>query len=393
MSIRSMTAQALFRINPYWDEISWNRRLDREAKSQDVRIRRTKRARKFNKRPFHLVVVPQDGPSGGTYSPGKWNFYFEADRIITDEVGPQSVSVLDVKPDESTESWHLRLIDLVRDTHATHVLTHIESDPGGAGDSWTWDQAFARLLDSGWDGALLGVSFDSAFKWISARSRRLAKMSPQFVAVDICMPLDGQLVKGRPEVGPVNMPVSRLTLEMVAHEIANVQKEFDVSFIGALYPYRVKLIDAIRLRGINVAVNPHRSDETKDFSTSRSNQPSWLQYMHGLASSHITINFSQSSAGPFEQLKTRVLEATLAGTFLLTDDQDRTRLFFSPDQFATFKSIDELPDLIEKLLSDRNALSARARDAQLRAQKLAVSNFWDGIDKGLRQRGLPSIFE
>jgi len=206
------------------------------------------------------------------------------------------------------------------------------------------------------------------------------------------MPLDGLLVNGRSEVGPVNMPVSRLSLDLANTAIAPVNKEFDVSFIGALYPYRIDLIESLTARGINVAVNPHRSDVTTDFESSRANQPSWLDYMRGLASSHMTINFSQSSAGPFEQLKTRVLEATLAGTYLLTDDQDRTRLFFEPDHFSTFNSVDELPELIESLLSDREALDARARGAQERARKLAVTDFWVQIDHGLQTRGLPRIF-
>ena len=206
------------------------------------------------------------------------------------------------------------------------------------------------------------------------------------------MPLDGQFVHDRPEVGPVNMPISRETVGLVDQALSNVEKKFDVSFIGALYPYRVELIDELRARGIDVAVNPHRADETVDLATSRANQPTWIEYMQGLASSHMTINFSRSSAGPYEQLKTRVIEAGLAGTYLLTDDKDRTRLFFPPDEFSTFESVDDLPDLIESSLEDKADLDARARRAQVRARELAVTNFWDGIDQGLIARGLPTIF-
>jgi hypothetical protein len=392
MNPKDLLIQGLFKVNPYWDEIPWNKQLDKVARSKGIYTNRTKKIGKFRGRPVHVVIVPQHGPSYGTYSPGNWNFYFEAEQTLADCIGAQAVSVLDIPAGETTENWHRRLIDHVAQTKATHILTHIESDPTDNMESWTWDQALLQLLNSGWDGVLLGVSFDSAFKWIRARSRRLAKISPQFVAVDICMPMDGELVKGRKEVGPVNMPVSRLTLDLVSQEVGDVSKEFDVSFIGALYPYRVELIEEMRSRGINVAVNPHRPDETTDFVSSRSNQPSWLQYMRGLASSHMTINFSQSSAGPFEQLKTRVIEATLAGTFLLTDDKDRTRLFFEADEFATFNSVDELPELIQKLLSDRVTLSEKVVRAQSRAITLAVTNFWNQIDAVLRQRGLPSIF-
>jgi len=339
-----------------------------------------------------VVVVPQHGPGDARYAPAKWNIYFEAETSLREVIGENGVSVFDVPAGEQPAVWQQRLVDQVTSTGATHVLTHIESDPGTTGNSWTWDEAFIRLLDSGWDGVLLGVNFDSAFKWIRARSRRLARMSPQFVSVDICMPMDGELVRSRSEVGPVNMPVSSETLALLAQALVGVEKVHDVSFIGALYPYRVELIESLRLRGINVAVNPHRADETTDFESSRANQPSWIEYMQGLASSHMTINFSRSSAGPYEQLKTRVIEAGLAGTYLLTDDQDRTRLFFPPDEFSTFNSVEDLPDLIESLLNDRADLDARARRAQVRARELAVTNFWSGIDQGLLVRGLPRIF-
>jgi len=391
MGLRDSVAHVLFRINPYWDEIPWNREQDRRMRDCKLTPSRSRRTRTRQEREAHIVVVPQSGPSSGSFFAGQWNIYYEATVALRDLIGKDKVSVFDVGPDEPASQWQVRLVEHVQQTSATHVLTHIESDPGNQNEDWTWDQAFARLIDSGWDGALLGVNFDSAYKWIRARSRRLARMSPQFVAVDICMPMDGELVSARVEVGPVNMPVSRESIDLVDSAISGVVKTHDVSFIGALYPYRVELIASLRAQGLNVAVNPHRSDVTADFESSRANQPSWLEYMRGLASSHMTINFSQSSAGPFEQLKTRVLEAGLAGTYLLTDDKDRTRLFFESDEFSTFDSVKELPELIASLLVDRAALDARARKAQVRARELAVTDFWTRIDQGLRARGLPRV--
>ena len=392
MGIKNLVSKAFFLVNPYWDEIGWNRQHDSRMRAAGLTPRKRKSVASFAPRTTHVLIVPQNGPSGDNFFAGQWNIYYEATKVLEDLIGAENVTVFDVPAGEQPAVWQQRLVDQVTSTGATHVLTHIESDPATTGNSWTWDEAFIRLLDSGWDGVLLGVNFDSAFKWIRARSRRLARMSPQFVSVDICMPMDGELVRSRSEVGPVNMPVSSETLALLAPALVGVEKVHDVSFIGALYPYRVELIESLRSRGINVAVNPHRSDETTDFESSRANQPTWIEYMQGLASSHMTINFSRSSAGPYEQLKTRVIEAGLAGTYLLTDDQDRTRLFFPRDEFSTFNSVEDLPDLIESLLRDRADLDARARRAQVRARELAVTNFWSGIDQGLVARGLPPIF-
>ena len=392
MGLRDSVARVLFLINPYWDEIGWNRQQDRLIRVTGITPHKRKRVTPFASRAVHVVVVPQVLPISGTYVAGDRDLYFEAMRTLQDLIGFSHVSTFDLQPNSQPEEWQEQLVDFVHATKATHIITHIETDPVDVDGRWTWDQAFAQLLDAGWDGALLGVNFDSAFKWIRAKSRRLARISPQFVAVDICMPLDGELVSGRVEVGPVNMPMSQESIDLVDTAIAGVEKTHDVSFIGALYPYRVDLIESLRAKGLSVAVNPHRSDATADFESSRTNQPIWLEYMRGLASSHMTINFSQSSAGPFEQLKTRVIEAGLAGTYWLTDDQDRTRLFFSPDEFSTFDSIDELPELISTLLADQDDLDARARKAQTRAREIAVTDFWKRIDQGLRKRDLPPIF-
>ncbi len=342
-------------------------------------------------RPPHIVVVPQEGRAFDSFRAGTRNFYYEAWRNLAEEIGEESVSVFHVDPGESPSAWHVRLLDYVTSVGATHVITHIEADPGSSGASWTWDTAWG-LLSSHWDGVLLGVMFDSAFEWIAAKSRLLARMSPRFMVVDICMPMDGSMVRGRPEVGPVNMPVSRESLALVDARLAEVSPTWDVSFIGVMYPYRTELVSRLRAAGVSVVVNPHRADGAEDDAGSRVAQPSWLDYMAGLHSSSMTLNFSQSSAGRFEQLKTRVLEATLAGTLLLTDDLDRTRLFWTPgEEFVEFRTVDEVPGVVSSLLANPSRVSGMAAAGQARARALAHSNFWAGIEKALAHRRLPSI--
>ncbi len=342
-------------------------------------------------RPTHVVVVPYEGEGFDSFTSGTRNFYYEAAQNLAENIGDAHVSFFSARPGEPASSWHLRLADYVFDVGATHVITHIEGDPGTSGEVWSWDIWWTAMAPR-WDGVLLGVLFDSAFEWIRARARLLARISPSFMAVDICMPLNGTLVRGRAEVGPVNMPLSRQSMRLVDERLASVEVTHDVSFIGALYPYRVELLEQLRSAGIRVAVNPHRSDVTDDLASSRADQPSWLDYMAGLAGSHMTLNFSRSSAGPFEQLKTRVLEATLAGTVLLTDDHDRTRLFYERDlEFLEFDSVDQLPALVTDLLSDPARLSAMKEAGKQRAYSLVHTNFWGGIERGLRERGLPTL--
>lgn len=341
-------------------------------------------------RPTHVVVVPQEGEDFDSWAPGTRNFYYEAAQNLRELIGDKHVSVFHVHHGEPYAEWHRRLLEYLLDTQATHLITHIEADPGSKATSWTWDSLWP-ILATRWDGVLLGVMFDSAYRFINAKSKYLARISPRFMVVDICMPMDNSMKRGRREVGPVNMPVSRQSMTLVDKRIEGITPTFDISFIGVLYPYRVDMLEAIRSEGLTVAVNPHRTDITMNADQSRANQPSWIDYMAGLAQSRATINFSRSSAGPFEQLKTRIIEAGLAGTFLFTDDVDRTRLFWDRSSFATFRGVRDLPQVTAQWFSDPAKLDAARMMFADRSRELAHSHFWGGIERGLHARQLPSI--
>ncbi len=387
--MRARVGKLAGRFIPNLDDRMFNRERDRAVPASRA-PRGGYDRRSFVDRPSHLVVVPLDGPQTKDWQPGCRNVYYEAYQSAREKIGTEHVSVLNVAPGIAPATWHKTLIDHVQDAQATHIVTHIEADPGSP-NSWTWDVAWNKLARS-WDGVLLGVMFDSAFENITMQSRRLARMSANFMAVDICMPIDGVLIPGRTEVGPVNMPVSQESLTLLHEHLAGLDPLHDVSFIGALYPYRVEMIDQLRELGIDVAVNPHRPDTTTDFVSSRTDQPSWLEYMAGLAQSRMTINFSRSSAGDFEQLKTRVIEAALAGTFLLTDDTERTRLFFSEnEEYGFFAGVRQLPEVVGGWLADPTRLEHGRLAAQRKAQDIALHNFWEGITRGLELRGLPDL--
>lgn len=339
--------------------------------------------------PSHLVVVPNDGPSRETWRPAGGNFFYEIQQAAREFLPETPVTIFAIEVGEPASSWHPRLAKFLVEVDATHLIAQVEADPERASE-WTWDVLWADL-SAHWDGVLLGLVFDSAFRMITLQSRELARISSRFLLVDICMPMDGVLQRGRVEVGPVNMPVSNESLAVIDECTAALPKIYDVSFIGALYPNRVALIERIREFGVNIAVNPHRSDQAADFAASRNNQPTYADYMQALAQSRMTINFSESSAGDAQQLKTRILEATAMGCFVLTDDVDRTERFWETTDYGYFKNAQELPALIAALLNDRPALEAAALRSKARAREINDSSFWGGIQAGLAARGLPPL--
>lgn len=388
-TLRARLGRLVARVYPQVEDRAFNRERDRSTpESRTPRGGLTPPV--FRERAPHVVVVPQEGPQFESWRPGTRNFYYEAFRSGTENFGDLTMSVLDVAPGEPRSSWIPRLRDHLGEQRATHIVTHIEHDPGDQ-ESWHWDEAWAQI-SPGWDGVLLGVMFDSAFSLVRMKARRVARMSPNFLAVDICDSMDSVLLPGRREVGPVTMPLSRESLELVRARIARVPVTSDVSFIGVLYPYRVDLIERLRAEGIDVAVNPHRADGAADPTSSRRDQPGWLDYMAGLAGSRMTLNFSRFSAGDAEQYKTRVIEATVAGTLLLTDDRNSTRHFFTPEaEYGYFSSIEELPGTIRTWLSEPELLDRVRRAGQIRGVELAPRDFWERIRKGLQARGLPAV--
>ena len=114
--------------------------------------------------------------------------------------------------------------------------------------------------------------------------------------------------------------------------------------------------------------------------------------MAALAASRLTINFSQSNAGPVQQLKTRVIEAMIAGAVLVTDDLDRTSRFFTPgEDYLYFRGCDDLPNVISSALADPEALESISGRVRKRAETIANRGFWEAIDVGLEARNLPRV--
>lgn len=395
MVIRAHIGALASRFYPNLDEVMWNRKRERGMQAEfagaNYAAMLVDLPKLASDRPSHLVVVPQVGPEVDTWKAAGGNFFYEIAQAAREYAGADKVSIFAVAPGEDSATWHVRLIRFLVESGATHLIAQIEADPNSGQQLNTWDTCWSQLSTC-WDGVLLGVVTDSSYRYITFGARRLARISPNFLLVDICMPMDGVLVKGRVEVGPVNMPVSNQSLAVVDANTLGLPKIHDVVFIGVLYPYRVEMLEELRANGVRVAVNPHRADTSEASGDARTNQPSWLDYMTALAQSNLALNFSQSSAGPYQQLKTRVLEASAVGCVILTDDVDRTERFWVPEaEYGFFATPPDVPEVVDRFLADPDKLVAAQHAAKQRARSINVTSFWGGIEAGLRQRGLPAL--
>jgi len=334
-------------------------------------------------------VAAHHGPDAANWHIAGGNIGFETYLSAVELLGEGNVSLFGAGADESEISWQIRLLELMIEKKATHLLGQIENDPNQA-QNWSWD-VLATVFDRYWDGVFIGMMHDSAFEWLRLKTKRVGKIYSRVLYVDICEPIDGYVVPGRPEVGPVTMPMSQATVTRILEYVSGREKVHQVSFIGALYDYRVELIDALRSDGFDVVVNPHRPDTTKDYLESRTNQPTYLDYMAGLAQSELTINFSLASGGPHEQYKIRVQEASLVGTLCLTDDKNRTRLFFDSNEYRFFDSIALIEEVVQSTLSDPSQLQGDQQSARAKALELARTGYWGPINHTLGLRKLRKL--
>ena len=376
-------------VDPQLDEHVWQFRRWQTVRTEGRHLTGLSRqlsGLSVNTAPIHVVVVPHLGPAAQSYKVAGQNHFFEIQQSLREILGAEAVTVVGVDADEPAEQWHRRLLQTLADTHATHLITQIETDPNKP-DEWSWD-VIADSLSQGWDGTWIGVMWDAAFPWLQLKARRLGRIFDRLLITDFCQPMSGTARAGRIEAGPVTMPLSQATVDAIVSATSDTPKQYDVTFIGALYDYRVELLDQLKDLGINVVTNPHRSDAPSNYDESRANQPSFLDYMRGLAASETTINFSLASGGPIEQYKIRIQEAAMVGCLPVTDDSQRTRVFFAADEFGYFGSVDQVGHTLEHLLADRDRLAQMQSAAKSRALDLATTDFWGRVSDTARIRGL-----
>ena len=199
VSLRATVGRIAGRVFPGLEEYAYNR--DRSSSVPGSFVQWTDATRPaFADRPAHVVIAPLAGPLSTEWGPARGNYYYEIYRTAVERFGPEAVSVLELDPVPPAD-WGDRLRDFLAATRATHLIAHMERDPGDP-DDWTWDSVWSRLAGS-WDGVFVGVTFDSGFSLMRMKARGLrASALPSSVWTSAFRWMIS-LVRGRPEVGPV----------------------------------------------------------------------------------------------------------------------------------------------------------------------------------------------
>ena len=384
-SLRSIVSH----VDPNIDKHFWRLQRHRDVQKRrssflsEGRALRRKSTEGLNVRVLVVLPVSTHHPK---FRIAGIDYFFEIQQSLKESLGEANVSLMEIAPDEPSESWQNRVLAELRNQEITHLISQVETDPINEG-SWTWD-LMADSLQRYWDGTWIGVMWDAAYPWLTERARRLSRLSQNLILADFGEPISDLIRTRRPHVGPVTMPLSAATIQVLQEEARSVEKQFDVSFIGALYDNRLPILQAIEETGLRLSVNPHRPDTPTNYDQSRANQPNYLAYIRALAASETTLNFSMANAGTMQQYKIRIVEAALSGCLPLTDDAGLTQQFFSHEDFGHFASPKDLPPLLDQILGDKERLRERQASAQLRALQLAQGDFWGRINDAAIMRRL-----
>ena len=357
------------------------------------------RARRFETDPFvagpetpadnastrMVIAVPRSDYESDTWKPGGGNYCFELMASAAERYGERAVDIFVLDDRAPHLTWQAILVRHLAQTKATHCVTFVESDPAEAGP-WHWNE-FAAHARRVWGGTFVGVLTDGAYLLHQARATRIRRAFPRsvFVAIDVTSAALAGYVPPHTIYGPCFLPISDSSVAaLCSPDSASAdQREFDIVFVGKVYPNREAFLEELRASGLRVGVNPHRTDPLV--------RPDFAGYVNGLRQGHFTVNLSEAGGIPVHQLKSRMLEGPLFGTIVCTDEEQLARRFFDVDEFVFFDSAQSLKAAIIPILDDPPQLERMRTTAQSRAGALAGASFWESVETGVRANGLNSL--
>jgi hypothetical protein len=385
-----MRAKLSKKINgafPYlsWDLWSARRTLDQAIHPERSSLPPAKTTQSRGQEFSVLFVIPQDEHGADRWLPGIGNYPFELFESAKEALGPNRVHQVLVPHDEPAREWHDRVITAARESGATHIFGRTDHEPNGLDHLWSWD-VFVKRLRRDWPGVFLALSYDSAYPYVSMHLDRLTRLHDRTMPVVLDRPISEAIRPHRPAAGPLFLPLSTASMQVLDAAIADIEPQYDLTFIGNVsgYPYRADLLAELKDAGLDVVVNPQ--------SGGTDNRPGFESYARALKTSRITLNFSRCNGEPITQLKTRLLEGSLFGAVVASDSPLYVQDYFvDGEEFISYSSPADLKKKISLLLGNDSALVEMRSKARRKANQLRVTNLWQKVDQALEARGLARL--
>lgn len=315
-----------------------------------------------------LLVAPFVPEKRQPWRIGGGNYFFEMFESARELAPEKSFQVYQVG--ENQQDWKEKVAQLVRDANPANLLIQVESEPSGNSE-WTIDFLFLQLRNLGWKGRVVLLSYDSVFPLHLFRIDRVTRSDSNCVVVTIDRNISGHYRGKSQNISQVFLPISMKSYDFLIGECKSVLKLHPISFIGALYDYRTSKLEILKSMGLDIRVNPHDTQESEG---------SYLEYVRCLSESSLTINFSRAHVFDIPQLKTRMLEASLFGCVVLSDEQLHASKYFQQGkEFLFFGSSVELKRICSKLNESNPVIEGIAAAAQARAKSIMRESFWEKL--------------
>ena len=320
-----------------------------------------------------LIISPQSWDTSRVeWAPATGSYFYEIWKSAIERYGPEAVSLHQVAPGDL--DWKNKALRAVEDYKPSHILIQGEEDPNG--DPYALTQ-FAAGLGKIWDGQLILLMYDSVYWWHIYKAENIARVYPQ-TSVHAIDRHPKELRKVLNISGPGVLPTSLETLRALEKSDAWINKPSDMSrltFVGSLYPDRLKQLSKFERFGIDIDVNPHRRGRT--------DRPSYSEYSAAIGHSWATINLSRNHGMPSKHVKTRVLEAPLFGTVLFSDEKKMSSLMIPEDSFVYFKNKRQLAKKVKFFRENPAEFDALKARGHQKALEITNSIFWEVIESGV----------
>lgn len=231
--------------------------------------------------------------------------------------------------------------------------------------NWRPDVIFCVLMHYEiWSETLDLIRGDSpavVLNWGTDDSWKFRQASRFFAKhVDLHITTDDTVAKDAASKGFENIVLSQwgASADMLRQPYPSRECRYDVSFVGSMYGYRSKWIEALRASGASIACFGHG---TENGVIKASEIPQIYR------SSRISLNFSGVGQGPHgRQLKARTFEVPGAGGFLLTEIAPGLGQYFQVgEEVVTFDSTTDLIDKVRHYLAhpdERDAIACAGHD-------------------------------
>jgi hypothetical protein len=327
-----------------------------------------------------LIIVPQEQSVDGSFGPALGNYHFELFKSYEEVFGEGNVSVYFIDSSKSFELHVSEILHVILKSKIDRVLFHIEGLDFRKG-IWRWDLLAIGLNSIDRPVKAIGYMTDGAYPLHQLFCHRFLKIYPDSCFVQIDRKPDYLYLPAEKLLGPTFLPISNASLEILVKDAAlNGQRgKTELSFIGKVYGYRASELAVLTDAGIRVSINPQSSE-------SIGKRSSYIGYFRALFDSRFTLNFSRANGVSKPQLKSRMLEARLAGCIPITDNRDLNSIFFKEGRdYIFFESQDEISGGIRAWTEEEGIdWFSTKRFAEIR--NLAQRSFWDLITKTAESR-------